>query len=77
MGMSIALKEAKGELSSPLDGIQQSKHYAVMLYVPFAHSVEEFNFFTKRQSSISTFPNPSDCKSASTLSMGSIVNPLL
>ena len=64
-GLPIAIVEAKDELHSSNDGIQQSKQYAIMLDVPFAfstngHKIEEFNFLTNKQTSIASFPPPKE-----------------
>jgi type I restriction enzyme, R subunit len=62
-GISIAVIESKDETHIQEDGLQQSKTYAKMLNIPFAystngHGIEEFDFFTSRQSSLTNFPSP-------------------
>src|SRR5688572_17033448 len=64
-GMLLAVVEAKDENHIPEDGIQQSKAYAKMLDAPFAystngHGIEEFDFLTNKQKSITAFPKPAE-----------------
>jgi len=61
----LAIVEAKDESSSPMDGLQQAKEYAQMLDTPFAystngHGIEEFDFTTNIQSSLTHFPSPAE-----------------
>jgi type I restriction enzyme R subunit len=59
----IAVVEAKDESHSPLDGIQQAKDYAQALGLIFAystngHKIEEFDFTTNQERSLTDFPPP-------------------
>lgn len=62
----IAVVEAKKEYKTALDGMQQAKDDAKnYLDVPFAYSsngkeIEEFNFFTNKQSTLERFPSPEE-----------------
>jgi len=61
----IAVVEAKDEGHTPLDGMQQANEYARDLDVLFAYStngkgIEEFDFTTKKQSTIEMFPTPAE-----------------
>ncbi|MEO9365081.1 MAG: DEAD/DEAH box helicase family protein [Nitrososphaera sp.] len=66
-GEIIAVIEAKVEYKSSIEGIMQAKDYALKLGAPFAYStngkdIEEFDFTTNRQQTISSFPTPGDLK---------------
>ena len=59
----IAVVEAKDESHHHAAGLQQAKRYAQMLHVSFAystngHKIEEYDFITKRQTTIEGFPSP-------------------
>ncbi len=59
----IAVVEAKDESHHRAAGLQQAKRYAQMLNVPFAyvtngHEIEEYNFTTKKQTTLEKFPSP-------------------
>jgi len=61
----IAVVEAKEESKGALDGMQQAKDYAAALGCPFAystngHKIEEFDFTTKRQRTVQSFPTPDE-----------------
>lgn len=61
----IAVVEAKEESKHHAAGIQQAKRYAEMLNVPFAystngHKIEEYDFITKKQSTLDQFPSPQE-----------------
>jgi len=61
----IAIIEAKEESKHYAAGIQQAKKYAKMLDVPFAystngHKIEEYDFITKKQSTLDKFPSPQE-----------------
>ena len=61
----IAVVEAKDESHHPSAGIQKAKMYAEMLNVPFAystngHGIEEYNFITKKQTTLDRFPSPQE-----------------
>lgn len=61
----IAVIEAEPESKSGLAGMQQAKEYRDMLEVPFAystngHEIEEFDYFTKRQTRLERFPSPEE-----------------
>jgi type I restriction enzyme R subunit len=60
--LPLAVIEAKEEAKSAISGIQQAKEYAERLDVLFAystngHEIEEFDFSTNIQKSISLFPS--------------------
>ena len=62
---SIAVIEAKDESHHPSAGIQKAKIYAEMLDVPFAystngHGIEEYDFITKKQTTLQRFPSPQE-----------------
>jgi len=61
----IAVVEAKEESKHHAAGIQQAKRYAEMLNVPFAystngHKIEEYDFTTKKQTTLDKFPSPQE-----------------
>jgi len=61
----IAVVEAKEQAKPHTAGIQQAKRYAEILEVPFAYStngykIEEYNFITKKQTTIDKFPSPEE-----------------
>jgi len=61
----IAIVEAKEEAKHPAAGLQQAKRYAEMLNVPFAystngHEIEEYDFITKKQTTLGSFPSPQE-----------------
>ncbi len=61
----IAVVEAKDESHSPLAGLQRTKEYAKALDVQFAystngHGIEEFDFTTNKQTTLSQFPSPDE-----------------
>jgi type I restriction enzyme R subunit len=64
---ALAVVEAKEENIEAIRGMAQAKEYAQKLGLLFAyatngHQVEEFNFITKRQTSIDNFPSPEELK---------------
>jgi type I restriction enzyme R subunit len=64
-GIPIAVIEAEQEGKSPLAGMQQAKEYREMLDVPFAystngHEIEEFDWFSKKQITLESFPSPQE-----------------
>jgi len=63
--LPLAVVEAKEEKKSPSSGMQQAKDYAERLGLLFAystngHKIEEFDFFTNKQRSITRFPGPEE-----------------
>lgn len=61
----IATVEAKAEDLEPAAGLQQSKDYAQILGLPFAystngHGIEEWDFTTNTQQTLTAFPSPDD-----------------
>jgi type I restriction enzyme, R subunit len=61
----IAVIEAKRIFKHPADGISQAKEYAEYLNLPFAystngHGIEEFDFSTNKQISLTEFPSPDE-----------------
>jgi len=61
----ITVIEAKREFKHPADGISQAKDYAERLNLRFAystngHGIEEFDFSTSQQNSLSKFPTPEE-----------------
>ncbi|MCD6305395.1 MAG: DEAD/DEAH box helicase family protein [Deltaproteobacteria bacterium] len=61
----IAIVEAKEEAKHYATGLQQAKRYAEMLNIPFAystngHGIEEYDFITKRQTTLNEFPSPQE-----------------
>lgn len=61
----IAVIEAEAESKSGLAGMQQAKDYRTILDVPFAystngHQIEEFDNFSKEQTTIERFPSPEE-----------------
>lgn len=61
----IAVIEAEAESKSGLAGMQQAKDYRTILDVPFAystngHQIEEFDNFTKKQTTLERFPSPEE-----------------
>jgi len=61
----IAVVEAKEESKHHAAGIQQAKRYAEILNVPFAYStnglkIEEYDFTTKKQTTLDRFPSPEE-----------------
>lgn len=63
--MLLAIVEAKADYKKPGDGMQQAKEYAQILGLNFAYStngkgIEEYNFITGKQTSLESFPTPSD-----------------
>ncbi len=61
----IAVVEAKDESHHPSAGIQKAKMYAEMLDVPFTystngHGIEEYDFTTKKQTTLDRFPSPQE-----------------
>jgi len=85
--MPIAVVEAEPESKSSLAGMQQAKEYRSMLNVPFAYStngreIEEFDNFTKRQTTLERFPSPEELweryvKHEELKGMPEIENPLI
>ena len=64
-GVALAVVEAKAEDKSHLAGMQQAKEYMRRLGVSFAystngHKVEEYDNFTKKQSTLDRFPSPEE-----------------
>jgi type I restriction enzyme R subunit len=64
-GIAIAIVEAKEEDEDHLKGMKQSKDYCKMWDSMFAyssngHKIEEFDFTTMRQQTISSFPTPDE-----------------
>ena len=62
-GFPIAVVEAKEEAKSAVDGLGQAKAYAKMIGVLFAystngHQIEEFDFTTNTQRTLTEFPTP-------------------
>ncbi len=63
--LPIAVVEAKSEDLEPGAGLQQAKDYAQILGVQFAfssngHGIEEWDFTTNTQRTLSAFPTPDD-----------------
>ena len=63
----IAVIEAKSTKKLPDDGLQQAMRYATMLEIPFAYStngeqIYEYDFTTKKQRLVTTFPTPDELK---------------
>lgn len=63
--LPIAVVEAKDESHNPGDGMQQAKSYAEILNLLFAystngHGIEEFDFATNKQRSLTRFPDPDE-----------------
>ena len=61
----IAVVEAKSIYETPGHGMQQAIEYAKMLDLRFAYStngksIEEYDFVTRKQSTIDGFPSPDD-----------------
>ena len=61
----IAVVEAKASDSSPGEGLQQAKDYAILLGLSFAfstngHEILEFDFITGTERQISSFPTPDE-----------------
>ena len=61
----VAVVEAKAEAESHLAGMQQAKEYMRRLGVPFAystngHKFEEYDDFTKTQTTLDRFPSPEE-----------------
>ncbi len=66
-GEALAVVEAKEEEAKAFQGMAQAKEYAKKLGVLFAystngHEIEEFNFLTNKQLTITNFPSPSELK---------------
>lgn len=66
-GEALAVVEAKEESAEASQGMAQAKEYAQKLGLLFAyatngHQIEEFNFLTKKQTTIDTFPSPEELK---------------
>jgi type I restriction enzyme R subunit len=64
-GFRIAVVEAKAAYKKPGDGMQQAMGYAEILGLKFAyatngHGIEEYDFITGKQTSLSTFPSPEE-----------------
>ncbi|MDX2115705.1 MAG: DEAD/DEAH box helicase family protein [Planctomycetota bacterium] len=82
----IAVVEAKDEDHEPAAGLQQAKDYAQILGLHFAystngHGIEEWDFTTNTQCSLTTYPSPSDLWQRlcayKTLDAARVRNPLL
>lgn len=61
----IAIVEAKASYKSAADAVQQARGYAEMLGLKFAyatngHDIIEIDYFTGKESRVSTFPTPAD-----------------
>lgn len=61
----LAIVEAKRAYKSAGDGLQQAKAYAEMLGLKFAYATNgrdiiEFDYFTGKETLVSTFPKPAD-----------------
>lgn len=66
-GEALAVVEAKEESAEASQGMTQAKEYAQKLCLLFAyatngHQIEEFNFVTKKQTTIDNFPSPDELK---------------
>lgn len=66
-GEALAVVEAKEESAKASQGMAQAKEYAQKLGLLFAyatngHQIEEFNFITKKQTTIDIFPSPEELK---------------
>jgi type I restriction enzyme R subunit len=64
-GFPIAVVEAKAAYKNPGDGMQQSMDYAQILSLKFAYAtngkgIEEYDFITGRQTSLTAFPPPAE-----------------
>jgi len=64
---TIAVVEVKARNKDARDGLQQAKTYAKMLNVQFAYSTNgkeiiEYDFQTKKQTSVKNFPTPLELK---------------
>ena len=62
-GFPLAVVEAKAAYKNPGDGMQQAMDYAEILELAFAYatngrSIEEYDFITSKQASMSAFPSP-------------------
>jgi type I restriction enzyme R subunit len=61
----LAIVEAKDESQHHAAGMQQAKRYAEMINVPFAystngHKIEEYDFITKKQTTLDSFLSPQE-----------------
>ena len=66
-GEALAVVEAKEESAEASQGMAQAKEYAQKLGLLFAyatngHEIEEFNFTTKKQTTVESFPAPEEIK---------------